>query len=1056
MAAMLLLVSAWAQRTVSGRVTDDKGAPVANASVTVRGTTTGTVTAADGSFSLSVPANARILVISSIGMATQEISITNQTSVNVSLQAAAASSMEEVVVVGYGTQRRRDVTAAISSVGAEKIKDLPVQSFEQALAGKATGLNITIPNGVLNNPPVVRIRGANSITGSTFPLVVVDGVPVFTGDISTNNSANNVLGNINPSDIESVEVLKDAAATAIYGSRAANGVLLITTKKGRAGRARVTYEAWAGWTKPFNLFEVLNAQQYVTMKNEGLANLNAVVVSGVPAGAPLFFMDTINGRPVDTRWNDYVYQTGTQHNHSLSVSGANQGTNYYLSANYTKQDGMLITNKFERKQIRMNIGQRVSEWLKVGANFNFSRGATQSPSTGSLPGTPFATAGSARLAFVTAPNVSPYLADGRYNIFGIDNPTSRNSFNQIGRNKNLDRSGFYNPVAVRDLNSYTSESDQLLGDVHAEVRILKGLTFRTQYGVNWQRVEDKTFLNSLHGDGIQQATTTADDGNAFNVAGKYNITNLQNYLTYDFSLNNTHNFNILAGSEEQQTNIDRWGASRSGLTDQFFNEFQGNFTINDNPIGNLITENYLLSFFGRVNYNYKNRYYLSGNVRRDGYSAFAEGKKWGTFGGGSIGWNISEEDFWKSSNISRTVSALKLRASYGYMGNITSVGNFAALSTYSSFQYGLGYPTLFFSQAGNQDLTWEKSNKFDVGLSAELFNGRLIADIGYYNTSLSDLIINVPTPPSMGIPGNSIAANAATMYNRGFEVGLTGRIFQNRDFTWSTTLNVTTQKNEVTSLAPGVPEILGISQLERTNITRVGQPIGSFFVVRTGGVDEQTGRRIFIDKDGKEVLFNFADPVASRWRYRDGTIARPIDLGIDGQIAGNALPTVYGGFRNDFAFKGFDLTLDAIYSYGNKVYFGSRAGLLDQRFWNNSTEVLNRWQRPGDKTNIPRVVYNDNISNGSSFPLDVNLFDGGFFRMRSIVLGYTLPTSIVERMRISSFRIYTQVLNAFIITKYPGIDPEISVNGNSALTPSVDRNTIGQARTFTLGINVGF
>jgi hypothetical protein len=294
------------------------------------------------------------------------------------------------------------------------------------------------------------------------------------------------------------------------------------------------------------------------------------------------------------------------------------------------------------------------------------------------------------------------------------------------------------------------------------------------------------------------------------------------------------------------------------------------------------------------------------------------------------------------------------------------------------------------------------------------------------------------------------------MYNEGIELNITGKIVQGSAFNWSSTFNITTQKNRVTGLAEGVPEIIGTTQLERTNITRVGQPIGSFFVVRSTGVDAATGQRIFLDAQGKEVLFNFAAPAAERYKYRDGSIAPSIDLGRDGVIAGNALPTAYGGWINNFSFKGLDLTIDAIFSYGNKVYFGSRAGLLDQRFWNSSKEVLNRWQKPGDQTDIPKIVFNDNISNGSAFPISSNLFDGGFIKFRNIALGYTLPASITQKISVSSLRIYGQVFNALTITNYPGIDPEISVNGNSALTPGVDRNTIGQARTFTIGLNVGF
>lgn len=1039
-------------RTITGTVLDANGIPLPGVSVVAIPSRTGTTTDNTGKFLISIPANARLLEFSAVNFATQSSIIGSRTTVDVRL-VNEDKSLAEVVVVGFGTARRKDVTSSIATIGSERLRDQPIQSFDQALSGKAAGLNVTLPNGVLNNPPVIRIRGVNSLSGSSTPLIVVDGVPVFTGDISSNLSANNALGNINPSDIESIEILKDASAAAIYGSRAANGVMLITTKKGK-GRPKVNYETWVGWTKPFRLFNVLRAQDYVTIKNEGLRNLNGVVVSGQPAGAPLFFLDTLNGQVVDTRWQDEVYQTGFQHNHNLSVSGSSQGTRYFFSANYTKQEGMIQTNTFERAQMRMNIDQKVNEWLSVGGNFNFSRGSTASPSTGSIPGTPFNTAGAARLAFITAPNVSPFAADGRYNIIGIDNPVQRNNFNQIGRNKNLFNSGLVNPVLVRDLNTITSQSDQLLGDINATFKIARGLTFRTQYGVNYQTVEDKTFYNQLHGDGIQ-TTATTDDGTAFNTVGKYNITNFQNYFTFDRSIQEKHNLNLLVGHEEQSTRIDRWGAKRSGLTDAFYNEFQGNFTINDNPVGNSITENYLMSFFGRVNYNFNNRYYVSGTLRRDGYSAFSQGNKWGTFAGGSIGWNISDEGFW-NEKISKTVNLLRLRASYGQVGNLTAVSNFASLSTFGSAQYGQGFPTLFFNQAGNPDLKWETSTKADVGLQFGLFNDRINGEIGYYNTKLKDLIIPVPTPPSMGVPGNSIEANAASMYNRGIEVNLNFKVIQNRAFKWSSNFNLTTQKNRITKLAPGVEQLVGTTQLERTNITRVGYSVGSFFAVRSNGVDAQSGQRIFLDSTGKEVLFNFASPVASRWRYRDGSIARPIDLARDGHIIGNALPTVYGGFNNTFEYRGFDLGIDIYYSLGNKVYFGSRAGLLDQRFWNNTTDVLDRWQKPGDQTNIPRVVFNDNISNGSAFPISENLFSGDFMKVRSLRLGYTFDGDILNRSGLSSVRLYGQVFNPFVITNYPGTDPEISVNGAGALTPGVDRNSVGQARTFTLGINVGF
>ena len=1044
-------------RTIIGKVVDDKGTPIPNASVIVKGSSSGTVTNNDGDFTLKVAETAKILVISSVNYSSKEISIGKSSSFNVTLE-SSTSNLDEVVVVGYGTQRKRDVTSAIVTIKGDRIKDIPVQSFDQALSGKAAGVNVSLPNGVLNNPAIIRIRGANSITGSTQPLIVIDGVPTFQGDFSTNISANNALGTLNPGDIEDIQILKDAAASAIYGSRAANGVMLITTKKGKQGKAKVTYDVSTGWTSPFNIFEVMNAQQYISLKNEALVNLNQANVnsSGQPAGAPLFFPSTLNGQPVDTKWTDFIYQTGLQQNHNLSISGANEATKYYFSANYNKQEGILQTNTFERKQMRMNIEHKANSFLKLGGNFNYSRGTTFSPSTGSIPGTPFATAGSARLAFITAPNISPYAADGRYNIIGIDDAILRNSFNQIGRNSNLTNSGLVNPVLVRDLNTIGSQIDQITANVNAEIKLYKGLYFRSQYGVNYQIGEDKTFYNALHGDGIQ-TTATTDDGLAFNVVGKYNITNFQNTLNYDFKIADKHDFNVLVGHEEQSVKTDRWGGSRSGLSDNFFNEFQGNYTINNVPVGNSITENYILSFFGRLNYNFDNKYYLSANIRRDGYSAFAPDKKYGTFAGASIGYTISQENFWQTSGLNKVFNNFKLRASYGEVGSVSSVGNFASLSTFGSGQYGLGNPTLFFSQAGNKDLQWEKSEKLDIGASFAILKNRINVEIGYYKTNLTDLVIDVPTPPSLGIPGNTISANAASMYNKGIELSISAAVIQKKDFSWNMNFNYTTQKNEVTSLAPGVPEIVGVTQLERTNITKVGYQLGSFFVVRTNGVDPTTGRRVFVNAAGQDVLFDFSNPTpAQRWRFRDGTVAPAIDLSRDGYIAGNALPKAFGGFNNTFSYKDFDLGIDIYYSFGNSVYFGSRAGLLDQRFWNNTTDVLTRWQKPGDITEIPRVVFNDNISNGSAIPIDANLYNADFIKFRSISLGYSIPKNIAEKAKLSSARFYVQAFNPFTISNYPGADPEISVNGASGLTPGVDRNTIGQARTINVGLNVTF
>jgi TonB-dependent starch-binding outer membrane protein SusC len=402
-AALLIVITASAQdRVITGKVINEKNEPVEGVTVATSDGKNATQTDKGGRYLLSVPGTTRSLFFSYVNYESKSAVISSDGVVNV-LLSPQDSKLEEVIVVGFGTQRKKDVTSAISVIGSDKIRNIPVQSFEQALQGKAAGLNIVIPNGVLNNPPVMRIRGVNSISGSSFPLVVIDGVPLLTGDASSNVAASNPLGNINPSDIEDVQILKDAASAAIYGSRAANGVMLITTKKGKQGKAKITYDAWAGSTTAFNVFEVLGAQDYVTIKNEAIKNGNySMPASGLipglglvapSAGSPLFFLDTINGKMVDTRWGDEVYQRGFQHSHTISVSGANAETKYYFSANYTNQEGVLQTNEFDRKQVRMNLEQKVNDFIKIGGNFNYSRSATQSPSSGSLPGTPFSTAG---------------------------------------------------------------------------------------------------------------------------------------------------------------------------------------------------------------------------------------------------------------------------------------------------------------------------------------------------------------------------------------------------------------------------------------------------------------------------------------------------------------------------------------------------------------------------------------------------------------------------------------------------------------------------------------
>lgn len=1037
----LLLCSASlviAQRTVSGKVTDDQGEPLIGATVTSPGTSSGTTTDVNGAFRLQVPENASVLRFTYTGFLTKEVPLDASGVYDVVME-ADNSTLREIVVVGYGTQQKRAITGNISTVKGDEIAELPAQSFDQLLQGRAAGVNVSIPNGVLNNPPVFRVRGINSINLSSYPLIVIDGVPTYTGDLG-NSAANNVLSNLNPNDIESIDILKDASATAIYGSRASAGVVLITTKRGQKGKTRVSYNAWAGWAMATRVPEVLNAQQYVEVKNEAAANAG---LSG-----PQFFLDSINGKLIDTKWADYIYRTGFSHNHALSFSGGSDQTIYYLSLGYTEQEGMIVTNDFKRLSGRLSLDHNLTKRIKIGGIIGYSNNDNKGPNSGSLPGQAFSTAGIGRLAFVGAPIVDPYLYDSRgERIPGVAGYNITSS-NQLGRGKNKQQTGFYNPIPLIDLNKQTSEANQIQSSVYGQLEILKGLSIKTQYGIDNIRVENITFWTPIHGDGLGQ------NGLAANSIIDYKRWNWQNLLNYDITLSDKHVVGVLVGNEQQRTITEGWGAQRTAIADPFFTTYQGNFTTIV-PSGNFQGENYLLSYFGRLNYEFNKRYYLTFNVRQDEYSAFAAGKKKGTFWGASAGWTLSEESFWQNS-IGKTVNFFKIRGSYGTVGNNQGIGDFASQSLYGSGLYG-AVPTIVYSQAGNPDLSWETSKKTDIGIVFGLFNDRLQGEYTYFKNLIDGLVQNAPQSPSKGIPGNSIAINIGAMENTGHEFSLSATVLRRGNFSWTSSANLTLMKNEVTELYENSDIFASTSGLESTNIIRVGESVGSIYAVETQGVNPDNGRRLFVKKDGTIVQYNHVVGAGqSRWTTLDGAAASAASLLADGKVYGPAIPKWFGGWDNTFTYRSFDLNVQVNYAGGNYVYNGSKAGLRDQRFWNNSTDVLDRWTENNKSGTIPRVVFGDNVSNGSALPISENVEKGDFLRIRNITLGYKLPTRLLERASIASLRIYGNVNNAFLFTGYTGTDPEVSTNGNTNSTPGVDRNSVPMAQTFTVGVNLGF
>jgi TonB-linked SusC/RagA family outer membrane protein len=1032
--------------TVTGVVSDDKGETLQGVSILVKGTTKTTVTDAHGKFQLSSDNESAVLVFTFIGFKTFEATIKTSKSLNITMS-PESKSLSEVMVVGYGTQTKAEFTGSSARVTGASLRDMPVQSFDQGLAGKATGVSIAQPNGVLNNAPVIRIRGVNSISLSSYPLIVVDGIPINTGNAANSSIvANNPLGDINPADIESINVLKDAASTAIYGSRAAAGVILITTKSGKNGKARVSYEGWTGITEAVRLPELLDAEQFMLIKNEAVLNSKILSNNQNNAAVPsASFFPTLkaDGSLVNTNWFDEVYRKGVSQNHSISVSGGSETTKYYFSTNYSDQKGILKTNDFTRKAIRFNIDHKVTKWFKLTSNVSYNNSLNKSPQTGSLEGNAFQLTAIARLATLSAPNVYAVNPDGTYNF---------STANTLGMGANTVSSNFYNPAALLQYNKYTSQNDRIIANFSGDVNLAKDLVYRLSYGVDRLKIENKNFESALHGGGFS-AGGTANNNSI--VIDNWNLTNT---LSYKKSIAELHNFSFLAGYDVQKFNNSSWGAQRTGLADNFFENYQGSFlSIIPGGSNNFLSRKAFASSFGRISYDFDKRYFVTVNYRRDGNSALGAGKKYGTFGGVSVGWSLSDEKFFKSLPFSDVVTGAKLRASWGKVGNGNLANNFGSLSLYNSALYG-SVPTFAFSQGGNEELGWETSKQTNIGADISLLKDRITLDLTYYDNNVDGLILNVPQSPSKGIPGNAILQNIGAMYNKGFEVGITATIVRSAKFSWTSNLNYTHNKNQVTELFGEGSEIVGTTSAtaETSNITRVGYSVGSLYGAKTDGVNPANGQRIFVNKAGEKIQYNHSVPSGqSRWTYLNGTPAQAISVN-DYQILGNALPTFYGGFNNTFKYANFDLGINFTYSGGNYIQNGTKATWRDQRFWNNTTEVLQRWTTPGQVTNIPRAVIGDLLSNGSSFPISENVEKADFIRLQTASVGYRLPATIFGKTGISSARVYAQVFNAFLITNYTGQDPDISVNGNTNTTPGVDKNSVPQGRTFTFGVNLGF
>lgn len=1021
---LLLHISAVAQRTIAGTVSDQEGEPLIGATVLVRGTSIGTVTDIEGMYSINLPADNNVLVFSYTGYATKAIEVGASDLLDVTLEVSAVG-LDEVIIVGYGTQAKRDVTGSISKVKGETIANLATPSFDQQLAGRAAGVQITTPNGILGAPPQILIRGVNSISSGTSPLIVIDGLPVFSGKTGGFTPAN-ALADVNPADIESFEILKDGAATAIYGSRAANGVILITTKKGAKGKPKFNYDAYVGVAQATNLFDLLNAEQFVEINNE--KNRNAGGTSDIA-----FLQTRPDGSTVETDWLDVVFRNALQQNHVFSVTGGTDYTNYYFSLGYSDQEGIAIANSLQRFTFRANLDQKVNNWLKVGFTSGVTRQENLGPLTGSnnLSGNTF---GVIRMF----PNVDVYDPNDPtgYNIDDI-NPRT------VGRGANTIEiaNGIPNQRFVLDNDRRKSLSWRLLGSVYADINLAKDLTFRTQAGIDGNYVDDFSFLDPRHGDGF---SANGRISQAFSPALRWNW---QNILNYNTTLAEKHNLGLTLVQEYQKQRTSFYQASVSDLSDRFFQENLISGTYANQSIFGGLSENGLASYLGRLNYNFANKYYLSASIRRDALSALPKEGRVGYFPAFSAAWRISEEPFWQG--LSNVISDFRLRGSFAEVGN-TSIGNYPYIGSYGSAQYG-NQNGIAYNNFGNDQLKWEAQKKFDAGFDMGLFGNRYNISFAYWMQDNADIILQAPTAPSAGIPGNVINQNIGRVKGQGIEVTLDATVIRTNNLRWNASLNFTTQQNEVLELVNN-QDIVGTY-----NITRVGESLNAIYGFDYYGVNPANGNPVYIKADGALLeneltngafyIFNPSDP---------GTRgdASSLSSTTDRRVLGSALPKWFGGFDNNLSFGNFDLNVFFRFSGGNVIMNRTRADLLEMAFNNNGVEILGRWQspeNPGDGQ-TPKVVLNQsNRVNNPNVAISRFVEKGDFLRLGNLALGYSLPKNLTEKLTIESLRFYAQAQNALTFTGYEGTDPETNTNGFG-----VDFNGNPQQRVFTFGVNLGF
>ncbi|WKN44934.1 SusC/RagA family TonB-linked outer membrane protein [Tunicatimonas pelagia] len=1001
------------QQVITGTVTDaEEGGGLPGVNVLVQGTTIGTVTDVEGNYRIEAPDDATTLVFSSVGYLTQEVEIGSQSVINLTL-APDIQSLSEVVVIGYGTQEKREVTGAISSISSEAITQQAVPSVDQAMAGRVAGVQVSQNSGAPGGSISLRVRGIGT-PGNSEPLYVIDGIPVF----------GNTLSTLNPNDIESIEVLKDAASGAIYGSRAANGVVIITTKRGHAGKTQIDVDYYYGIQSKEKNLDVLDGPTY----QEFIRDFNAL--NDNPDDDQNIFTN-----PANTNWENEIFRTAPMQNATVSVSGGSETSTYLLSLGYFGQEGIIRGSGFDRFSLRVNTTNDVGERFRIGNN------ATVSRTEGNQIFENQVFNAAIPLSVIYPPVIPARLPDGT-----------------LGAPGNVGISFIRaNPLVQTDLNTRENEEFRFLGNVFAEYDITEGLTYRLNLGGDFLYGGSNVFQVGLAPPGTQEQISSGSRTDR-----REWIWLIENTLSYEREFGNGHNLDLLVGATQQKSTFSFHSSGRQLFPSNDLIALDAGSEITD--VRGQLRNWALASFLGRVNYNFRDRYFLSATVRRDGSSRFQPGEnQWGTFPSVSAGWLISDEDFFNSSIISQ----VKIRGSWGQLGNqeIAPFQYLPLLVNNASYSFGgTVVPGIYAAQPANEDITWETSTQIGVGTDLTFFEDRLTLTVDYYNKETDGILLEGTLPFAYGYLRNRVpqfpVVNAGVIRNRGFEFDLGFRESEG-DFQWSANANLATVDNEVLSLGEGGP-IVRIDEAISTR-TDVGQAIGSFYGYVVEGIFQNQAEIEALNPNPEEnIYYQSSGTVPGDFKFKDLDDNGVVDED-DRTYIGNPIPDFTYGFSFNANYQGFDLSFAFQGVQGNDIFtkIFQQAGDFTKPDNKFTTLYENVWRGEGTSNSVPRIATdnaNDNYRNSTYY-----IQDGSFLRLRSLQIGYSLPADLLENINLRKARVYVGGQNLLTFDNYEfGLDPEIgsSVEPNAGESSNtlngVDYGRYPIPRVVTVGVNIGF